>query len=116
MKRWISLTVIAVMLCSNAFAADIIIPLKIVSENVGLASQGFLAIYPNSETIDNPEWVDPGDGSVADKIAKYDTTKKWVIEKMRRILVRDIHRGLDKLAKAAAGVELDDAMVEAVAS
>ena len=91
--------------------ADKIITLRIPDAKVTTALQGFLAIYPNNDTIPDPEWVDPDDGSVAPEVEKY-TNNQWVNEKIRSIVVRDIRRGLQKLANQAAQVANDDDLVE----
>ena len=93
--------------------ADQTISLKIPEAKVAVALEGFLQIYPNNETIDDPEWVDPEDGSTADQIPKY-TTKEWVTERVRRLVVRDIRRGLQMKATAEAAVANDDSVVEIV--
>ena len=87
--------------------ADVQLLITIAEAKVAVATQGFLKIYPNRETIDDPEWVDPEDGSTPDQIPKY-TTKEWVEEKLRRLLVRDIRRGLQMIANEEAVVPLDD--------
>ena len=90
--------------------ADIVIELTIPEAKLAIALEGFLTIYPNNETIDDPDWVDPEDGSVATKIDKY-TIKQWVTEKIRRIVIRDIRRGLQMKATAAVQVDLDNEIV-----
>ena len=90
---------------------DVVLTLKIPEGKVAIALEGFLSIYPNIETIDDPTWVDPDDGSTANQIPKY-TTKEWVTEKIRRNTVRDIRRGLQIKANAAAQVENDDGIIE----
>ena len=76
--------------------ADIVLNITIPNAHVATAAQGFLKIYPNDEmTTDDPP------------VAKY-TTKKWVEEKLRRLLVRDIRRGLQMIANEAANVDVDD--------
>lgn len=87
------------------------ITLTIPSEKVAKALQGFLAIYPNEETIPDPEWIDPEDGTEAPQIAKY-TNANWVNEQIRRIIVRDIRRGLQMIANKEVIIETDDGMVE----
>ena len=109
MKK-IILTILALLIAVSAHAADQVITITIPSEKVAIAVQGFLKIYPNNETIDDPEWVDPEDGSEAPQIAKY-TTAQWVREQIRRILVRDIRRGLQMQAIQDAQVALDDEIV-----
>ena len=92
-------------------AADVQLNFLIPEAKVATAVEGFLAIYPNTETIPDPEWVDPEDGSEAPQIARW-STKQWVEEKIRRIIVRDIHRGLQKTANEEARLETDKTIVE----
>ena len=87
--------------------ADQIITITIPSEKVAIALQGFLKIYPNTETI----WVDPEDGSVAPQVAKY-TTSQWVKEMVRRILVRDVYRGLAMLKAETDVIIKDDTVAQ----
>ena len=106
MKKWI-IGFVIVLFCSNVFAADQIITIKIPDAKVVKALEGFLMIYPNNETIADPAWIDPEDGSEAPWIPKY-TNKEWVAEKVRRIIVRDVRRGLQMKATQEAQVEKDD--------
>lgn len=101
------LLAIALCLCINAYAADVTITLTIPSEKVETALEGWLSIYPNSETIPDPEWVDPEDGSEALQIARW-TNKQWVREKIRRILVRDVRRGLTMKAQQEIQITEDN--------
>ncbi len=79
--------------------ADKTITLTIPNAKVAVALQGFLALYPNDEmTGDEPP------------VARY-TNAQWVTEKIRRLTIRDIRRGLQKLAHEAAAVANDDTMV-----
>lgn len=87
--------------------ADVILEIKIPEAKVTKAAQGFLALYPNNETIPDPEWVDPEDGSEAPKINKY-LVKDWVEEVVMRNLIRDVHRGLKKLAIQSITVDVDN--------
>jgi len=89
--------------------ADIVLEITIPEEKVSKAVEGFLKIYPNNETVPDPRWVDPDDGSEAPQIPKY-TTKEWVEEKLRRLLVRDIRRGLQMISNETAQVAVDDDM------
>ena len=90
--------------------ADQIITITIPDAKVAVALQGFLKIYPNRETKDDPEWVDPEDGSRAPQVPKY-STSQWVREQIRRIVVRDIRRGLQMQAVQDAQIPLDDEIV-----
>ncbi len=89
------------------------ITLRIPDAKVATALQGFLAIYPNIEKVDDPSWVDPLDGSFAPKIAVY-TNSQWVSEKIRRNTVRDIRRGLQMIANQAAKITDDDSIIETI--
>lgn len=109
MKKVILVVMMVLVLSVSAYAADQVINITIPEAKVAIAVQGFLAIYPNIETIPDPEWVDPEDGSPEDTLPKY-TIKQWVAEKMRRLLVTDVRRGLQMLATAAASVAEDDAI------
>ena len=90
--------------------ADQTITLTIPEAKVAIALQGFLKIYPNKETIPDPDWTDPEDGSEAPQIAKY-TDKQWVREQLRRICVRDIRRGIQMEANENARVEIDNEII-----
>ena len=79
-------------------AADVVITITVPDAKVAIALEGFLGIYPNIEKNE--------DGS-----AKY-TDKQWVNERMRRILVRDVRRGLQIIANKAAKVEEDDTIAQ----
>ena len=89
---------------------NIIVTLTIPSENAAKALEGYLEIYPNNETIDDPEWTESEEVPVAPQIAKY-TDKQWVTEKIRRNTVRDVRRGLQMKANKTAIVEVDDTLI-----
>jgi len=89
---------------------DQVITLTIPGDRVAIALEGFLEIYPNNETIPDPEWVDPEDGTPEPQIAKY-TNKEWVTEKVRQLIVRDVRRGLQMKANTEAQVEKDDTLI-----
>lgn len=79
--------------------ADITISLTIPEAKITTALQGFLKIYPNKEmTTDVPP------------VAKY-TDRQWVTEQIRRLIIRDIHRGLQMAANEAAVVTKDNALI-----
>jgi hypothetical protein len=99
------------MFCVSAYGQDVALNFVIPDAKVATALAGFLKIYPNIETIPDPEWVDPEDGSEAPRIPKYATDKAWVEEKIRRMIVRDIRRGLQITANQAAVVAQDDGIV-----
>lgn len=93
--------------------ADVLLNIKILDAKVAKAVEGFLKIHPNIETIADPNWVDPEDGSVAPQIAKYPTTKAWAEEWLSRMLTRDAKRGLQMLRNesVAAIEDIDGAVV-----
>lgn len=78
--------------------ADQIITLTIPSDKVAVALQGFLAIYPNDEKNE-------------DMTPKY-SDKNWVAEKERRLLVRDIRRGLQMIVNQTSKVAEDNTIVQ----
>ena len=78
---------------------DQTISLTIPSEKVAIALEGFLTIYPNGEMTEDET-----------PVAKY-TDKQWVTEQIRRLVVRDIRRGLQMKANQAAQVESDDTII-----
>lgn len=91
---------------------DIIITQTIPSDKVEKALKGYLGLFPNMETIDDPSWEDPEDGTEAPQIAKY-TDKQWVDEKQDRLLRQNIKRGLIKIAmnEARKSISVDDEIV-----
>jgi len=93
--------------------ADQVLTFTIPDAKVAVALEGFLKIYPNNETIPDPEWVKPDpnpDEKVAPQIAKY-TNAQWVREKIRRNIVRDIKRGLQMKANQEAQIAEDNGIV-----
>ena len=66
--------------------ADIVISLKISSDKVQKALEGFTKIYPNDEKI-------LGEDGYMTETPKY-SNSAWVSEKIRRLIVKDIKRGL----------------------
>ena len=90
--------------------ADQVLTITIPEAKVAQALAGFLKIYPNTETKPDPDWVDPQDGSEAPQIAKY-SNSAWVREQVRRLIVRDVRRGLQMSANEAAIIATDDDIV-----
>ena len=76
--------------------ADKVITITVPDDKVAIALQGFLAIYPNNEMTED---VPP--------VQKYNNSQ-WMSEQMRRLLVRDVRRGLQMIANQAAAVAEDD--------
>ena len=79
--------------------ADVVLEITVPEDKVDVALEGFLALYPNSEVV-----------SEEDPTPKY-TNKQWILEKLKRVLVRDIHRGLQKKANQEAQIPIDDEIV-----
>ena len=79
-----------------------VIPDEKVTEYVA----DYVYVHKNTETIQDPN----ADPAVDTPIAKY-TDAQWVREQVRRIIVRDIRRGLQMSANEAAQVAGDDGMV-----
>ena len=77
--------------------ADYVLSLTIPEAKLATALEGFLKIYPNVE-IDGE---DP----------KY-TNAEWVREQIRRLIVRDVRRGLQMIANETANVASDDDLVQ----
>ena len=79
---------------------------RIIPDNkIVKAKQSYLAIWPNNDTIDDPDWVDPQDGTKAPKVAKYSDVV-WIKRKLQEELKKIYHNGLQKLATKLA--EKDD--------
>ena len=77
--------------------ADTVLSYTIPETKIEIALAGFLKIYPNVE-IDGE---DP----------KY-TNAEWVREQIRRLIVRDVRRGLQMIANDTANVASDDDLVQ----
>ena len=83
---------------------DVTITLTIPSAKVAKASEGYLKLFPNTETIPDPN-------NEGETLPKY-TDKQWIEYKIRETVIRDIHRGLGMIAQENATVEVDTAIVE----
>ena len=46
--------------------------------------EAYLAIWPNTNMIADPDWVDPEDGSQAPQIPEYPNDWVWIQYKIRR--------------------------------
>lgn len=60
-----------------------------------------LASMPNDETIPDPNWTDPGDGSKQPQILKY-TDAEWFNKMVLDFFQIHNERGAEKLQKQAA--------------
>jgi len=67
------------------------------------ARDGIFAYTPNNETIPDPAWVDPEDGSTAPEIPKY-TDREWGDEIVWRFLFKIYKRGEKILSDQAADI------------
>ena len=113
MKKTIATIVLILVLGGNCFAAGV--TYNFSSEHVSKIIEGTCYIYKNVETIEDPEWVDPGPDPenpnaerTAPQIPKY-TDSEWTKEVYRRIIIRDTRRGLGKKAiDAADGADVPD--------
>ena len=56
------------------------------------AKLNFLAYQPNTKTVDDPDWVDPEDGSSPDQIPKY-TDLEWLNETVWLYLIKCNKKG-----------------------
>ena len=69
----------------------------IPDDKIAKALEGFLKIYPNNEKN-------------LDGTPKY-TDSAWVREKIRQIIVRNIHRGLEMIARDNSVVIIDNNVI-----
>ena len=62
----------------------------------------YVYVFKNTETKDDPEWVDPEDGSTAPQVAKYPNDAAWVREHIMRHIRSQILRGKQAQYRDAA--------------
>ena len=77
---------------------DVVLSITIPEAKVAKALEGFLKIHPNTELNEDgtPQYTD----------------KQWVKEWVRRIFIRDIHRGLQMIKNESVVLTpVDDGMV-----
>jgi len=77
--------------------ADLILTFKLPEAKIAKASKGFLKLYPNDELKE-------------DGTPKY-TNQQWVKEQIRRIIIRDIHRGLQMIENEQNIIQYDNTIV-----
>ena len=89
MKKILFLAV-AMFICTNVWGLELryTIPKAKVDEYV----DDYVYIHKNRETMPDPNWVDPEDGSEAPQILKY-TNQGWTKEHIRRYIGNQIRRG-----------------------
>lgn len=88
------LALLFILMASNVMAADKVITITIPSDKVEVALEGWLSLYPNDEVDENNDPI-------------Y-TNAQWVTEKVRRLIIRDVRRGLQMLATQEAYVVEDN--------
>jgi len=71
-----------------------------------MAKENILAYIPNNQMIDDPNWVDPGDGSIPDQIPEF-TDLEWLNEKVWDFLVTCNQRGHNIRINQAAEAVVD---------
>lgn len=113
MKKIVGLITLIMSFSISPLAADQALNYNIPNAKAAWVVEGYTYMYPNSETIDDPAWVDPLDGSTPDQIPKY-TDKQWVKEKIRRNILKIIRRGHQIKAKDAIEISADDTALESV--
>ena len=87
---------------------DLQIKINVPSGKVAEYVDDYVYVHENTETIDDPEWVDPEDGSEPDQIAKY-TNGQWVKEHIRRYITSQIKRGKNaKSRDSLVPTDVDD--------
>ena len=92
MKKLMLVLLILVMSVSLAHGADLKVGAIIPSDNVASDMSDYIYVHENEETIPDPAWIDPGDGSEAPKIAKY-TDEEWFQEHVYRYVKSQVARG-----------------------
>lgn len=74
--------------------------------------KGYLKLYPNGEMKPNPAFISEEETpEIAEEIAKY-TDSQWVNEQVKRIFIRDVHRGLNMINDEETSLTKDDSIVE----
>ena len=61
--------------------------------------EAYTYVHKNNETQDDPEWVDPEDGTTAPQVPKYATDAAWVREHILRSIKGQIVRGKNARAR-----------------
>ena len=75
------------------------------NKDIDIKIPAFLKAEPMPQ-IDDPEWIDTGDGSQAPKVDEYSTVKEWVEEYLKalqnRVLLKKINKGIDILNRESS--------------
>ena len=86
----------------------VILTYTIPAEKAAEYVADYCYIHKNTETIDDPEWVDPEDGTIAPQVAKY-TDGAWVKEHILRSIKGQIVRGKNaQVRDALVATNADD--------
>ena len=103
------------------------ITLEIPTDKVEKAMEGYLELFPNNEMTpeveeilaveaveasEGVEAVEAVEAVAGIPAVKEYTDVQWVKEKIRREIVKDIHRGIEKKAKRDAIIIFDEDIVE----
>jgi hypothetical protein len=91
-----------------------IITITIPTAKVAKALKGYLKLYPNREMKPNPAFVSAEETPEVEEFLEENlyTDKQWVNEQVKRLFVRDVHRGLNVIAKEEAVLETDNTLIE----
>ena len=88
--------------------ADWIIKLRIPEAKIDEYVAHYVYLHPNTQTIKDPNWVDPKDGSFAPLVLKY-TAKQWVKEHIINYVRQQIEIGRNnKKTKEISAYNADD--------
>ena len=98
MKKTIATLVATLFMSASAFSASM--TYNIPDEKVAEYISYFVRLHPNTETEVDPSWVDLGDGEEAPMVAKYNDAQ-WFKEKIKQMMIRDINRGKQLIARDA---------------
>ena len=81
------------------------VTLSMTAPQAARASAAINGLWPIPQ-IDDPDWVDPEDGSGAPQVDEF-TSMEWAKNRLRNWLAKTTRRWENKIAKDAADVPLD---------
>ncbi|MCK5611572.1 hypothetical protein KAR91_57405 [Candidatus Pacearchaeota archaeon] len=106
--------VIAILLVITAgqiFAEDLILTIRIPAEQAALIRDGMLAVWPNSQTIVDPSWVqDPNEPSVKPPMVQKYTVKRWLRYLIKKFVLDTAQQGQNVIARRSRTIIADDAI------
>ena len=105
MKKSIIFIIAIMLIAGVCFAEEVKLTYTISADNVDDIVTKYCAANPNRETKDDPNWINPEDGSFPPQVNKY-TPKQWVREHIFRHIKQQVERG-DGIIKRKA-IVLDD--------